>query len=152
MQQTSTSVYQKDRVDLTLGRVIAAFLIAPSIGPVGIVLTFFIPALFSAPDPGKSILVLPFIYLFVAPFVYFFSFLLGIPFFLSLRAAGMLGMKALTVGWAVIGAVSLVLLFALLSGGQSLGHLGDSLVLAPFALSGAAVGYLFWRILTWKVN
>ena len=152
MQRTSENSYPQYTVDPSLWRAISAFLIAPSIGPVGIILTLILPAMFTRSGSVEMVLALPLFYLLVAPFVYFFSFLLGIPFFLSLRAAGMLGMKALTVGWAVIGAVSLVLLFALLSGGQSLGRLEDSLVLAPFALSGAAVGYLFWRILTRKVN
>jgi hypothetical protein len=145
MQQTSNNPLARNGVEHTFKRALAAFLIAPSVGPAGIVLGYLLPTLHNVTRPGE-LLMLPALYLIVTPFVYFFSLLLGLPFYLTLRIMGMLKPGALIAGWAAIGVVSMLLL----SGGNIPGRMQDIWMLAPFALGGGAVGYLFWRVLTWR--
>jgi hypothetical protein len=124
-------------------RVFLAFLLAPLAGPLGILLGIA-PYFILNGDIFGIIGALPFSYIFTGPFVYFFSILLGLPFFLLLRYTGGVTRKALIGGWAVIGVVS----FMLLTGQFIPRSLHDILFLIPFALGGAGVGFVFYRVLS----
>jgi hypothetical protein len=94
------------------------------------------------------IVTIPFFYIFAAPVVYFFSILLGPPFFLLLHLTRGVTRNRLIAGWAVIGVVSFMSLtrFAIPR------SVDDLLFYMPFALGGAAVGLLFCWILSTDPN
>jgi hypothetical protein len=84
-----------------------------------------------------------FVCLFATPVVYFFSIVLGLPFYLLLRSTLGLTKPGLIIGWAVVGMVSQFCF----SGFDLPGQVGDVLLYLPFALGGAAEGGAFWGIL-----
>ncbi len=124
-------------------RVFFAFLVAPLAGPLGIHIGMAL-FLFRTGDMVALISALPFIYVFAGPVVYVFSLLLGLPFFLLLHYTWGVTRNTLIVGWAVIGVVS----FMLLTSQFIPRSLHDILLLFPFALGGACVGFLFYRVLS----
>ncbi|MEJ2453124.1 MAG: hypothetical protein P8103_03070 [Candidatus Thiodiazotropha sp.] len=88
--------------------------------------------------------VIPLLYLFATPFVYIFSFLLGLPFFLLLHSTLGLSKWRLIVGWAMVGVLSIFCL----TGFTIPNRVVEALIFPPFALGGAAVGFAFWWILS----
>ncbi len=124
-------------------RIFFAFLIAPLAGPLGIYLGL-IPLLPEIGHPAGLLGALPFVYLFAAPVVYFFSILLGGPLFWLLHTLRWITRNRLLAGWTLIGVLS----FIALTGFSLPRSVGELPFLFPFALGGAAVGFLFWRILS----
>ena len=120
---------------------ILAFLIAPLGGPLGLYCVY----LFQLPlrGIGDSLGLLLVLYLFTTPFIYFFSLILGIPFYLLLRSLNALNRNLLIAGWALIGDLSLLIF----SGGRLPERADGYLVLVPFAVGGCAVGLLFWLVI-----
>lgn len=89
-------------------RIFLAFLIAPLAGPLGIYIGMA-PILFHTANILALVGALPFFYLFAGPVVYFFSILLGLPFFLLLHLTWGVSRNSLIVGWAVVGVISMIL-------------------------------------------
>jgi hypothetical protein len=129
-------------------RLLLAFLIAPLAGSLGISIGMSLPLLIESGDPAMLLGGIPLITVIATPFVYFFSIVLGLPFFLLLHLSLGLSRLGLTVGWAVVGMLS----FICLAGFSLPNRAEEVLLLFPFALGGAAVGYAFWAILTAKPN
>ncbi len=125
-------------------RVLLAFLLAPLAGPLGIAISMALPLMISDPDPSKLVVFMLLIYAFATPVVYFFSIVLGIPFYLLLRATLGLTKPGLIIGWAVVGMVSQFCF----SGFDLPDRGGEILHYLPFAIGGAAIGFFFWRILS----
>ncbi len=133
---TGTHTYPKRRV-------LIAFLSAPLAGPLGIYIGMAVLH-GEIGHPGALLVVLPFFYLFAAPVVYAFSFLLGVPFYLLLHSLLGLTRNRLIAGWMLIGPLSLILLSRTFIPKTA----QELTTLFPFVLGGAAVGYTFWRVLS----
>ncbi len=135
-------------------RAALAFLLAPLAGAPGI----FCWILFSASNASLPSVFAAFLFfsLIATPVVYFFSILLGVPFYLVLHGLRGVTRNRLVIGWSVIGVVSQLIF----SGGQiprvSQGQ--AALILFQFAVGGAAVGLVFWWILSrdplapWRIS
>jgi len=125
-------------------RVALAFLLAPLAGAPGIFcwMLFFV---FSG-NPLGVLAGFLFVSLIATPVVYFFSILLGVPFYLALHGLRGVTRNRLVVGWSVIGVVSQLIF----SGGHipRISQAQEALSLFPFAVGGAAVGLVFWWILS----
>lgn len=124
-------------------RLLLAFLVAPLAGPLGIAIGMVVPM---AIQRGEVIFLLggiPIVYLFATPVVYFFSFLLGLPAFLILHLSLGLSRAGLMATWTVVAILSLMCL----SDFNVPDSVDEALLCIPFALGGAAVGYVFWWIL-----
>lgn len=124
-------------------RVLLAFLLAPLAGPLGIAMGMGVPVMISNPDPIGLIGFVLLVYVFATPVVYFFSIVLGLPFYLLLGSTLGLTKAGLIIGWAGVGMASI---FCFL-GFDLPDRVGEMLLYLPFALGGAAVGLVFWRIL-----
>jgi hypothetical protein len=120
-----------------------AFMLAPLAGPLGIAMSVAVPFMISNPNPFELIGLILLIYVFATPVVYFFSIVLGLPFYLLLRSTLGLSEPGLIIGWAGIGMASAFCFF----GFDLPDRLGEILLYLPFALGGAAVGFVFWHIL-----
>lgn len=124
-------------------RLLLAFLLAPLAGPLGIAMGMGIPFMVNNPDPFELMGFILLVYVFATPFVYFFSMVLGLPFYLLLRSTLGLTKPGLIIGWAGVGMASAFCF----SGFDLPNRVGEILLYLPFALGGAAVGFVFWRIL-----
>lgn len=127
-------------------RLLLAFLLAPLAGPLGISIGMSVPLVFESGDPAMLLGGIPLISVIATPFVYFFSIVVGLPFFLLLHLTLGLSKLKLILTWAVVGMLSL----ACLTGFQFTRRPDDLLIYLPFALGGAMEGYTFWAILSAK--
>lgn len=127
-------------------RLLLAFLLAPLAGPLGISIGFSVPLAFESSDPAMLLGGIPLVSVIATPFVYFFSIVVGLPFFLLLHLTLGLSRLKLIITWAVVGMLS----FGCLTGFQFSRRPEDLLIYLPFALGGAVEGYAFWAILSAK--
>lgn len=129
-------------------RLLLAFLLAPLAGSLGISIGIAVPWSIASGEPTMMLSGLAPIYIIATPFVYFFSIVLGLPFFLILHLTQGLSRPGLIVGWTMVGMVSLFCL----TGFDLPERAAEMLLYLPFALGGAAVGYVFWAILSAHPN
>ena len=126
----------------TIKRSLLAFLVAPLAGPLGIYCgTVLLSPSLNVQSLASGLL---FFYIFATPFVYFFSILLGAPFYLLLRYFHAISRNRLIFGWTLIGVVSVMILIT----GPTFHNGQDLSMILPFGLGGAGVGFVFWRILS----
>jgi hypothetical protein len=107
-----------------------------------------VPVLILNPNPVGLIAPFFLIYAFATPVVYFFSIVLGLPFYLLLGTTLGITKPGLIIGWAVVGMVSQFCF----TGFDLPDRVGEMLHYIPFALGGAAVGFVFWHILSAKTG